>query len=611
MANENVPAPAPIRSGDQILPFGAWLDEDWFTLDADLLREALEITPIDQDHQFESPPLGNAIIDFVNELGYPEELHFVSRMVMNNLYQPWRVILSMINQCLISKTYGYERPRYPTFLADKANLGVATKKEKKIKPHVIPYYQRICYLGRKHNINQRSESSFNMEEDDHQLGNFKFVSKGEEDEVFGMPIPKELITDNIRNAPYYNTCMEMVAKHDHKIDVEEGGKKKSAAKSDQSKKPATAKQPKPVSSKQSKPAPAKQLKPKKEKSTPKLPIVEGKGKGIAIDEHVAQLLLELQTPKKTKIGAENDKMNSERDIEILNIGEEQGKDVATKRILMEEDQAGPNLGQSHVALAGPEPEPMHFDFIATMYPQVRESLKQPDEECVYVENPLSSTGTLSTMKNLDAYTFGDQFLMTNKQKRFRKNKHGTNETTTTLSPPPLQQQSIIDHALASCVLALETVCANFEKRHKIQDKIVQVRERFRDLSKADMKEILYDWMFESGSKRSQPEHVALYKALKASMDRDNMDEFLEATAKSHKRHRDDQDPPPPPPNSDQGKKKRHNSNAYASHQPQALMPSAWKTTDSRDIGKSKLSKADLEGPAYKVVRAFHSNNISL
>ncbi|GJT84150.1 hypothetical protein Tco_1058492 [Tanacetum coccineum] len=31
----------------------------------------------------------------------------------------------------------------------------------------------------------------------------------------------------------------------------------------------------------------------------------------------------------------------------------------------------------------------------------------------------------------------------------------------------------------------------------------------------------------------------------------------------------------------------------------------------RQIGKSMLSKADLEGPAYKVVRAFHSNNISL
>ncbi|GKC31605.1 hypothetical protein Tco_1038899 [Tanacetum coccineum] len=86
MANENVPTPAPIRSDDQILPFAAWvpigksnffldlqknfqLDETRFVLDANLLREALEITPIDQAHQFVSPSSGDAIMDFVNELG--------------------------------------------------------------------------------------------------------------------------------------------------------------------------------------------------------------------------------------------------------------------------------------------------------------------------------------------------------------------------------------------------------------------------------------------------------------------------------------------------------------------------------------------------------------
>nr|GEV05635.1 hypothetical protein [Tanacetum cinerariifolium] len=119
MADENVLAPAPTRSDDQILPFASWvpiektsvpaiyiqrfsntltqevktrysfqLDEDWFTLDINLLREDLEITPIDQAHQFESPPLRNAIMDFVNKLSYPEELHFVSRMAVNNLYHP-------------------------------------------------------------------------------------------------------------------------------------------------------------------------------------------------------------------------------------------------------------------------------------------------------------------------------------------------------------------------------------------------------------------------------------------------------------------------------------------------------------------------------------------
>nr|GFA50798.1 hypothetical protein [Tanacetum cinerariifolium] len=249
MDNENVPAPAPTRSNDQILPFNAWLSTfNNFRIPL-LMRQRPEYTI------FSWMKTGDEIMDFVNALSYPEEIHFLSRMAVNNLYQPWRAILSMISQCLTGKTSRFDRPIYPvlymlwgivtrtnvdyvelmwaefvqaiqTFFADKANMGIA-KKDKKIKPHVIPYCRFtkliICNLGRKHNINQR-------------------------------------------NASYYNAYLEMVAKHDHKIAAEEGEKKKSAAKANQSKKPATAKQPKPMSFKQSKPAPAKQPKPVKEKS---------------------------------------------------------------------------------------------------------------------------------------------------------------------------------------------------------------------------------------------------------------------------------------------------------------------------------------------------------
>nr|GEW98400.1 hypothetical protein [Tanacetum cinerariifolium] len=246
MADENIPAPAPIRSDDQILPFAAWvpigksnfvldlqkkqknpifqifmdilqninffraftasayLDETQFILDANLLRDALEITPIFQAHQFVSPSSGDVIMDFVNELGYTEVIHFVLRMAVNNLYQPWSAILSMINQCLTGKTFGYDRPRYlvlqmlwgiitstnddyvellweefiqaiQTFLTDKANLGSPTKKGRKDKPHVILYCRStkliICHLGRIHSIHQRSTSPFHLGEEDLRLGN--------------------------------------------------------------------------------------------------------------------------------------------------------------------------------------------------------------------------------------------------------------------------------------------------------------------------------------------------------------------------------------------------------------------------------------------------------
>ncbi|GKB69824.1 hypothetical protein Tco_0931236, partial [Tanacetum coccineum] len=80
------------------------LDEQWFTLNVDLLWKALEITPVDPAHPFVSPPAGEQVMDFVNELGYPKETHFVSKMHVNNLYQSWRAIRSLINQCLTGKT---------------------------------------------------------------------------------------------------------------------------------------------------------------------------------------------------------------------------------------------------------------------------------------------------------------------------------------------------------------------------------------------------------------------------------------------------------------------------------------------------------------------------
>ncbi|GKC62087.1 hypothetical protein Tco_1089685 [Tanacetum coccineum] len=80
MAEENVPAPSPTRSDEQILPFNAWLligkgnllldlqklqknhifriSQFWNTLAQDAKTEALEVTPVDSTYPFESPPAG-------------------------------------------------------------------------------------------------------------------------------------------------------------------------------------------------------------------------------------------------------------------------------------------------------------------------------------------------------------------------------------------------------------------------------------------------------------------------------------------------------------------------------------------------------------------------
>nr|GFA06761.1 hypothetical protein [Tanacetum cinerariifolium] len=290
MVNENAPTPAPTSSNDLILPFNAWEEktrvyhfhsnEDWFLLNASLLREALEITPIVQAHQFESPPLGDANMHFVNALVYLEEIHFVSKMAVNNLYQPWRAISSMINQCLPSK-----------------GKGIAT--------------------------------------DEHVAQSLLDLHKPE----------KKSTTDQFLL------------------------QRRTLATEEASTRPST--------------------QPEDDTSTNIVQQGEYVAKKVDLDEKTAEI-------DEGQTGT--------------NPGETPESRPPLKRVLIEEDQAGPNPRQSHVFLVKPDTEPMHDDFVATVYPQVHESLKHSDEEHFHLENPLSSTGTLSSMKNMDAYSFSDQFF---------------------------------------------------------------------------------------------------------------------------------------------------------------------------------------------------------
>ncbi|GJZ35183.1 hypothetical protein Tco_0581000 [Tanacetum coccineum] len=653
------------------------------------------------------------------------------------------------------------------FFAHRANLNIPTKKT---TPHVIPYCRFtkliIYYLGSKHNLYKRPGSLVHVTGDDFPLGNLKFVPKGEKDEVFGKPIPKELITDSIQNSPYYQQYLEMVAR---KPTAKKGEQKKTTSKADKTKKPAPAKQPtlakqtKQVKEKTSKPTPSKKIhkgkvmKVHKEKRsdrlvdeepqpvsepqieddeynlqrgiqislesfqvpvggvtirehasgiTQRLPVVKGKGKGIVTDEQddtSANVVRDTPSPANAETGVDTENSNSEGDTEILNVDEERDPgNTLEYRPLPDEDQAGSNPGQRHVALAGPNPEPMHEDFVAIVYPQVHESLKHKTEEHFLNDKPTEEEpGKANVETEVES-------MVTVPIHQASSSAPPLSTSVIDLSPP----KPTSDPALAARVTALEQICANLAKKNKLQDQTTQglssriftlenhdlyskidnyinetvkeavqnalqapVRERFRELLEFEMKEILRDRMFESGSYRSQPEHTTLYDALEASIDCENREEFVEATAKSRKRRCDEQDPPSPPLKySDQNKKKRHDSDTSAakhsskqkttsqSEQPvedvpipddvhfsnsedtRAVPPNnlpetennwanaiakaykdpeenklIWKTRDigsfikwyCKQIGKSKLRKTNLEGPAFKLVRPFHKNNISL
>ncbi|GJZ73405.1 hypothetical protein Tco_0637551 [Tanacetum coccineum] len=585
MAEQKVPAQAPTRIDEQIFwnsmkydektgVYCCQVDEQWFNLSADLLRKALDITPVDPAHPFELPPTGDTVIDFVNQLGYPEPVEFVSNIRVNYVYQPWRAILTLINQCLTGKTSGGDKPRHPvlqmlwgivtqtnvdhaellweeftqgiqTFFSHKASHKASLKDpKKKAVPLLIPYGRFtkmiIYYLGSTSDVHKRPESPCHLPGDDFLLGNLKFISKCETDEVYGMAIPKQLITQAIQQSSYYPKYLEMVAKNTKKTPQDSASKKpEPATKRAPPKKPTTTtpvKPTKPPSSKQPK-SPTK--KPSKHKPPQKVrkgklsfqlvdeddeaqqePVPQGEGddpalelaKKISLDAHqekgegegadadikrAIKLSLDLSflpqgqapvggvairdpvsetTPKLSEVVGKgvikylmirqldpllNDtsekvvhESSSTTDSERTESGteaaapkgdKEQGE-VASSTVtsgvgisVRTEDQTGSDSGKVHVSLAGPNPEHMDEEFLATAYPKVHENLKLITDEHVIEDNPESHSGSMSSMKNLeDTDNFGDQFLYDKPTEDDQEKSKVVNESDSTIPDPSHQ-----------------------------------------------------------------------------------------------------------------------------------------------------------------------------
>ncbi|GJX00864.1 hypothetical protein Tco_0184777 [Tanacetum coccineum] len=69
------------------------LDEQWFDLTKDILIDALQITLVDNNKAFSSPPTPDALIKFVNDLGYPKEVR--------HLTSSWSVLTDPEDQVMV------------------------------------------------------------------------------------------------------------------------------------------------------------------------------------------------------------------------------------------------------------------------------------------------------------------------------------------------------------------------------------------------------------------------------------------------------------------------------------------------------------------------------
>ncbi|GJQ98929.1 hypothetical protein Tco_0521914 [Tanacetum coccineum] len=129
-------------------------------------------------------------------------------------------VLFAFNSFFLSSFYlavlGRMRPSVPALADAIADLQyqIDNHQPKVRRRDIIPYLRFtkiiINYFLFKHNsIYKRHGSKYNTFEDDGVLGRLKFISKGEEHQVYGKPIPDILVTDDIQNSKAYKTFIAL------------------------------------------------------------------------------------------------------------------------------------------------------------------------------------------------------------------------------------------------------------------------------------------------------------------------------------------------------------------------------------------------------------------
>nr|GEX43614.1 histone deacetylase 14 [Tanacetum cinerariifolium] len=529
-----------------------------------------------------------------DELRYLKLIRNLSNVVTNDMFQPWRALTTIINLCLTGKTSGFERPRAPvlqilwgivnrahldyaericeeftqsihTFIEDKRNLAKYTHGKKKATLIVIPsilFTKLIIYhLQRKHKFHPRPDSPLHLPNEEPVLGYLKFSAKGTKREVFGMLIPGSLITADIQGASYYQEYLAKVAKHQRYMASETGREHESPA----SKPTKTVKKSKLTALKVdprppvSKPATSKQPEPK-----PTPAKTQGKK---------CELTIEISNkPSKAKKSRPGSVSKRRKPISSLrSMDESVAKDVPEKEPRVDDEEA-----DVHRVLE--ESLKSTYDVPRGALPPV--VIREPESEKYQPLLEVPGKGKEKAGLDPGAQDEGQAGSNPDEQAKGQARPDpGNAKVSQPLPSPVVHAGSDLEHmdldvADVSTQPPPEQIDEGFTataypKVSKAVDEVLTnavdwamqdpLRNDFRDLPEADMKEIIHQCMWETDSYKTHEDHMQLYEALKKSMNRDHFEELAKDQAKARKKKKKSRElpktphgspphqPPPPPP----------------------------------------------------------------
>nr|GEX06211.1 hypothetical protein [Tanacetum cinerariifolium] len=610
MADVNINTPAgqapvmapPVRTDDQIFPRIRWvpigksncyLDKSqsnpiykiaWFELTKDTLRDALQITPVNHNQTFTSPPSTDALINLINELGYPK----FKRPRAPILQILWGVV-TRAHIDYAERIWEEFTQSIHTFIDDKRILTQHTSGNKKATLIVILSIRFtkliIHHLQRKHKFHPRPDSQLHLPNEEPVLGYLKFGAKGTKREVFGMPIPGSLITADIQKASYYQEYLANVAKHRRYLAGKTGSDQDSPApkptkpiRKPKSMAPKAPPRPSfltPVTSAQPAPtsAPAKPQEKKRKLTTEtsgkpskakksKYGFVGKKRTLKSVAESVSEehllrnhmLLLKMLICKR-----EPESRKYQPLLEVTGKGKERHTSTPTgssghneslyaelgkldseeesEKVVTGADEEGQGEGQS-----GPDSDAQ----LKARRDQtlVQENLKLTVKEHVLLEEPASSSGTLSSLQHLSKdISFGDLFF-SDKPSNVDNDKTNAETEVESMVSVTIQQDMSLIPPMTSPIIDLTSRPESSKRISELEHIMANLIQENKELEER---------LDSNGARLYTLEQLdilhQLYEALEKSMNRDHSEEIAKDLAEARKKKKKSRESPKTPPGS--------------------------------------------------------------
>ncbi|GKD53082.1 hypothetical protein Tco_1286469, partial [Tanacetum coccineum] len=189
------------------------------------ILDTFKICPRVQGQDFDALPTDEEIVSFLRNLGHTEEIHSLNDVVVDQMHQPWRTFVALINRSLSRKTFGLDKLRlsraqilwgmyhqknvdYVELLWEDFIYQIDKKAYKKQEKMYYPRFTKVIihyFLTQDKTLSWRNKIGMHTSRDDYLINTLRFVSTKEETQIYDVILPESLTSLEMKETKAYKT----------------------------------------------------------------------------------------------------------------------------------------------------------------------------------------------------------------------------------------------------------------------------------------------------------------------------------------------------------------------------------------------------------------------